>query len=59
MRFFGVDASVPGMKYAMFGVGGAEAIEIALKSARYGSKRRKTASIIKGYHGHSGLSGAT
>jgi acetylornithine/succinyldiaminopimelate/putrescine aminotransferase len=47
------------MKYAVFGAGGAEAVEIALKSARYATKRRKILSIIKGYHGHSGLSVAT
>ena len=49
----------PGMKYAVFGAGGAEAVEIALKSARYATKRRKIVSIINGYHGHSGLSVAT
>jgi putrescine aminotransferase len=49
----------PGMTYAIFGAGGAEAVEIALKSARYATKRRKILSIIKGYHGHSGLSVAT
>ena len=49
----------PGMTYAVFGAGGAEAVEIALKSARYATKRRKIVSIIKGYHGHSGLSVAT
>ena len=48
-----------GMSYAVFGAGGAEAVEIALKSARYATKRRKIVSIIKGYHGHSGLSVAT
>ena len=46
----------PGMTYAVFGAGGAEAVEIALKSARYATQRRKIVSIIKGYHGHSGLS---
>ena len=34
-------------------------MDIALKSARYATKRRKIISIIKGYHGHSGLSVAT
>ncbi len=51
--------TAPGMKYAIFGAGGAEAVEIALKSARYATQRRKIVSIIKGYHGHSGLSVAT
>jgi acetylornithine/succinyldiaminopimelate/putrescine aminotransferase len=49
----------PGLSYAIFGAGGAEAVEIALKSARYATKRRKIVSIVKGYHGHSGLSVAT
>jgi putrescine aminotransferase len=49
----------PGMKYAVFAAGGAEAVDIALKSARYATKRRKIVSIVKGYHGHSGLSVAT
>ena len=49
----------PGMKYAVFGAGGAEAVDIAIKSARYATKRRKIVSIIKGYHGHSGLAVAT
>ncbi len=49
----------PGMAYAVFGAGGAEAVDIALKSARYATKRRKIVSIIKGYHGHGGLSVAT
>ncbi len=48
--------TAPGMKYAMFGAGGAEAVEIALKTARYATQRRKIVSIVKGYHGHSGLS---
>ena len=49
----------PGMDKVIFGAGGAEAVELAIKSARYATKRRKIVSIIKGYHGHSGLSVAT
>jgi putrescine aminotransferase len=49
----------PGMAYAVFAPGGAEAVDIAIKSARYATKQRKIVSIIKGYHGHSGLSVAT
>jgi len=49
----------PGMTYAVFAPGGAEAVDIAIKSARYATKRRKIVSILKGYHGHSGLSVAT
>lgn len=48
--------TAPHMKYAIFGSGGAEAVEIAIKTARYATKRRKIVSIAKGYHGHSGLS---
>jgi len=51
--------SAPGMSYAIFGSGGAEAVDVAIKSARYATKRRKIVSIIKGYHGHGGLSVAT
>jgi putrescine aminotransferase len=51
--------SAPGMKYAVYGAGGAEAVDIAIKSARYATGRRKIVSIINGYHGHSGLSVAT
>jgi len=51
--------TAPHMQYAIFGTSGAEAVEIALKTARYVTKRRKIVSIIKGYHGHSGLSVAT
>ena len=49
----------PGMTYAIFGAGGAEAVDVAIKSARYATGRRKIVSIIKGYHGHGGLSVAT
>ena len=49
----------PGMDFAVFGAGGAEAVELAIKSARYATKKRRIVSIIKGYHGHSGLSVAT
>jgi len=48
-----------GMKYVVFAAGGAEAVDIAIKSARYATKRRKIVSIIKGYHGHGGLGVAT
>ena len=51
--------TAPHMKYAIFGAGGAEAVEIALKTARYATQRRKIVSIIKGYHGHSGLAVST
>jgi putrescine aminotransferase len=49
----------PGLSYAIFTPGGAEAVDVAIKSARFATKRKKIVSIIKGYHGHSGLSVAT
>ncbi|MED5811454.1 aminotransferase class III-fold pyridoxal phosphate-dependent enzyme [Mycolicibacterium sp. 050232] len=42
-----------------YGSGGGEAIDIALKSARHATKRRKIVSIVKAYHGHTGLAVAT
>src|SRR6476620_6655659 len=41
------------------GSGGGEAIDIALKSARHATKRRKIVSIVKAYHGHTGLAVAS
>jgi acetylornithine/succinyldiaminopimelate/putrescine aminotransferase len=43
----------------MYGSGGAEAIDIALKSARHATKKRGIVSIAKAYHGHTGLAVAT
>ncbi|MGI9489593.1 MAG: aspartate aminotransferase family protein [Geminicoccaceae bacterium] len=49
-------ACTPGdLQYTMYGAGGAEAIELAIKSARNATGKRKIVSIIKAYHGHSGL----
>ena len=45
-----------GLKYTIYGAGGAEAVELAIKSARNALKKRKIVSIVKAYHGHSGLS---
>ena len=49
-------APSPEMKYTIYGAGGGEAIDIALKTARHATQKRKIVSIIKAYHGHSGLS---
>ena len=54
-----VETAPPGMGKVMFGSGGAEAIDIALKSARHATRRRKIVSIEKAYHGHTGLAVAT
>lgn len=43
------------LQYAVFASGGGEAIDLAIKTARHATKRRKIVSIGKGYHGHTGL----
>lgn len=43
------------LRYAVYGSGGGEAVDIALKTARHATKRRKIVSIRKGYHGHTGI----
>ena len=42
----------------MFASGGSEAVDIAIKSARQYTGRRKIVAMESGYHGHTGLSGA-
>src|SRR5580765_4557796 len=54
-----VSTAPPGLSKVVFGSGGGEAIDIALKSARHATKRRKIVSIVKAYHGHTGLAVAT
>lgn len=49
----------PGFAYPVYSAGGAEAVDVAIKCARFATQRRKVVSILKGYHGHSGLSVAT
>ena len=43
----------------VYGSGGGEAIDIAIKTARHATQRRKIVSIVKAYHGHTGLAVAT
>src|SRR5690348_2171927 len=45
----------PNLTKVVYGSGGGEAIDIALKTARHATKRRKIVSIVKAYHGHTGL----
>ncbi|MDR1604471.1 MAG: aminotransferase class III-fold pyridoxal phosphate-dependent enzyme [Gracilibacteraceae bacterium] len=47
--------SAPGMTHAVYGSGGGEAIDLALKSARAATGRRRIISIQNCYHGHTGL----
>ncbi|QPC42507.1 aspartate aminotransferase family protein [Kaustia mangrovi] len=44
-----------GLQYTMYGSGGGEAIDIALKSARHATKRRRIICLERCYHGHTGL----
>lgn len=50
-----VASAGPTMRYATFGTGGSEATDIAIKSARFATQRRKIVSVLNGYHGHTGL----
>ncbi len=43
------------LQYTIFAAAGAEAIDIAIKTARNATQKRKIVSIIKAYHGHTGL----
>lgn len=53
-------ASAPdGLTKVAYASGGGEAIDIALKSARHATQKRKIVSIVKAYHGHTGLAVAT
>jgi acetylornithine/succinyldiaminopimelate/putrescine aminotransferase len=54
-----VSTAPPGLTKVVFGSGGGEAIDIALKTARHATKRRAIVSIAKAYHGHTGLAVAT
>lgn len=53
--------TVPGnaMSKVVFGSSGGEVVDVAIKSARFATGRKKIVSIIKAYHGHTGLSIAT
>ncbi len=43
------------LTYTVFGVGGGEAIDLAIKVARAYTQRTKIISVRGGYHGHTGL----
>lgn len=51
-------AAATGLQYSVFTPSGAEAIDVAIKSARRYTGRRKIVALEQGYHGRSGLSGA-
>ena len=50
-----VTSAPPGMGKVIYGSGGGEAIDIALKTARHATQKRKIVSVVKAYHGHTGL----
>jgi acetylornithine/succinyldiaminopimelate/putrescine aminotransferase len=54
-----ISTAPPGLGKVVFGSGGGEAIDIALKTARHATGKRKIVSIAKAYHGHTGLAVAT
>ena len=45
------------LHYTVFASGGSEAVDIAIKTARWATQRKKTVSLDKGYHGSTGISG--
>ncbi|WDP86328.1 MAG: aminotransferase class III-fold pyridoxal phosphate-dependent enzyme [Desulfobacter sp.] len=50
--------NTPGdLHYTVFASGGSEAVDIAVKTARWATKRKKILSLDKGYHGSTGISG--
>lgn len=54
-----VKTCAPNMTRVIYGASGGEATDIAIKTARHTKQRRKIVSILKGYHGHTGLAVAT
>jgi acetylornithine/succinyldiaminopimelate/putrescine aminotransferase len=47
------------LSQTVFSSGGGEAVDVAIRSARWATGRRKVVAIDRGYHGRTGLSGAT
>ncbi len=54
-----VESAPASITKVAYGSGGGEAIDIAIKSARHATKRRKIVSVVKAYHGHTGLAVAS
>jgi hypothetical protein len=50
-----IESAPASLSKVVYGSGGGEAIDIALKTARHATKRRKIVSVIRAYHGHTGL----
>lgn len=45
------------LHYVVFASGGSEAVDIAVKTARWATQKRQIISLDKGYHGSTGISG--
>jgi acetylornithine/succinyldiaminopimelate/putrescine aminotransferase len=54
-----VTTATPGISKVIYASGGGEAIDIAIKTARHTTGKRKIVSVIKAYHGHTGLAMGT
>jgi acetylornithine/succinyldiaminopimelate/putrescine aminotransferase/Ser/Thr protein kinase RdoA (MazF antagonist) len=53
-----VESAAGTMKYVVLTCGGSEAIDVAIKSARHATGRRRIVAIEAGFHGRTGLAGA-
>jgi acetylornithine/succinyldiaminopimelate/putrescine aminotransferase/Ser/Thr protein kinase RdoA (MazF antagonist) len=53
-----VEAAPGDMRYVVLTCGGAEAIDVAIKSARWATGRKRIVAASDAFHGRSGLSGA-
>jgi acetylornithine/succinyldiaminopimelate/putrescine aminotransferase len=54
-----IGSAPDGLTKVIYGSGGGEAIDIAIKTARHATQKRKIISIVKAYHGHTGLAVGT
>src|SRR4030095_4464688 len=54
-----VRSAPPGLTKGFYGGGGGEATDIAIKTARHATGKRRIVSIVKAYHGHTGLAVST
>ncbi len=51
-------AAATGLQYSVFTASGAEAVDVAIRSARHVTGRRRVVALEYGYHGRTGLGGA-
>lgn len=51
-----LETCAPTMRSVVFSTGGSEAVDVAIKSVRRATGRRRIVSLERGYHGHTGLS---